>query len=138
MSNLANRLSGALPGLQTNAQPNQAMRMGLNPNAGLPAGTSGYVNSNYKPVGATPGTGSQVTPQAAGVSSAIGGLASGLSQAAQTYAASVKPWQIQPSAIPDPDSFKAASVPQFQQPQPQQQQQQPVNPYMMMPGYGYR
>jgi hypothetical protein len=33
---------------------------------------------------------------------AIGGLASGLAAAAQKYAESVKPWQIQPSAIPNP------------------------------------
>jgi hypothetical protein len=43
--------------------------------------------------------------QALGAASAIGGLASGLASAAQAYAASIKPWQVQKSAIPDPSQL---------------------------------
>jgi hypothetical protein len=59
--------------------------------------------------------------------SALGGIGSGLTQAAQAIASSVKPWQMQQSAIPAPPPAPAPV--QFQQPQVAQQAQQAVNPY---------
>jgi hypothetical protein len=58
---------------------------------------------------------------------ALGGIGSGLTQAAQAIASSVKPWQMQQSAIPAPPP--APPAPQLTQPQVAQQAQQGVNPY---------
>jgi hypothetical protein len=94
-----------------------------------PAGTTpGPAWDNYKPVGRPnflntqydpdpdPGVAqTNVNPQGfsptqvgAGVAS---GLASGLAAAAQKYAESVKPWQMQPSAIPNPDAYRRQQEP---------------------------
>lgn len=51
---------------------------------------------------------------AAGMATAIGGIGSALAQAAQTYANSIKPWQMQANAIPAPP--QAPGPPQLQQP----------------------
>jgi hypothetical protein len=59
------------------------------------------------------GAGSGVPTQQAG--GAISGLASGLAAAAQTYANSIKPWQVQKNNIPDPDEFKRQQQIQFGQ-----------------------
>jgi hypothetical protein len=120
---------GSAPGLGAAAQ--QAWAQGINPNAGLPVGASGYVNAAGQQIAPTPGTAGYqgATPQAA---SAISGLASGLSQAAQAYASSFKPWQMQRSAIPTPPPAEpVAQLAQAQVPQPNRQQQtiSPFNPY---------
>jgi hypothetical protein len=120
---------GSAPGLGAAAQ--QAWARGINPNAGLPVGASGYVNAAGEQIAPTPGTAGYrgAMPQAA---SAIGGLASGLSQAAQSYAESVKPWQTQPSHIPTPPPTQpTAQLTQAQVPQPRRQQQtiSPYSPY---------
>ena len=81
---------GSIPGLASSAQPNQAMSMGLNPNAGLAAGTSGYVNANYQPVGPTPGTGNQVTP---GQISAFNQITSATSQIGRNIAQATRAQQ---------------------------------------------
>jgi hypothetical protein len=62
-----------------------------------------------------------------GLKSALGGIGSGLTQAAQAIASSAQPWQMQQSAIPTPPPAPAA--PQFTQPQIPQQTQQGANPY---------
>lgn len=101
--------------------------LGQNPNAGLPAGTSGYVTESGQAIGPTPGTAGAMSPAgASALSSGISGLASGLSAAAQTYANSVKPWTPQPSAIGKFGSPVAQSGPAatFSQPQAQGPQQQ--------------
>jgi hypothetical protein len=120
---------GSAPGLGAAAQ--QAWAQGINPNAGLPVGASGYVNAAGQQIAPTPGTAGYqgAAPQVAG---AIGGLASGLSQAAQAYAASVKPWTPQKSAIPTPaPPPPTAQLGQAQVPQPNRQQQtiSPFSPY---------
>jgi hypothetical protein len=120
---------GSSPGLGAAAQ--QAWARGINPNVGLPVGASGYVNAAGQQIAPTPGTAGYqgAMPQ---VASAISGLASGLSQAAQAYASSFKPWQMQKSAIPTPPPAEpAAQLTQAQVPQPNRQQQtiSPFNPY---------
>jgi hypothetical protein len=60
--------------------------------------------------------------------SALGGIGSGLTQAAQAIASSVHPWQMQQSAIPTPPP--APPAPQLTQPPAPQQAQQAVNPYV--------
>jgi hypothetical protein len=72
--------------------------------AGYSPGQARDIASAYsgQSPGNMPGVGG-VTPNQA---SAIGGIASGISQAVQTWANSIKPWQMQPSAIPDPRSFQ--------------------------------
>jgi hypothetical protein len=123
---------------------------------GQPIGGTGYSPAAGGYVGISPGTGQSgyiyptqaaataggttgqgaigMGPNTSQASGAIGGLASGLASAAQTYAASIKPWQIQPSS---PMMYAAANQPppppvQLQQPSsPQgQQQKQQSNPYV--------
>jgi hypothetical protein len=77
-----------------------------------------------------PGAGGTGGPTAGQVGGVISGLASGLTQAAQTYANSVKPWTVQKSAIPNPPAAPSAPAAQFSQPQAQTQPQQQQNPYM--------
>jgi hypothetical protein len=50
-----------------------------------------------------------------GLKSALGGIGSGLTQAAQAIASSVKPWQMQQSAIPDPSQLPKYQIPTLQQ-----------------------
>jgi hypothetical protein len=50
----------------------------------------------------------------AGAQSALGGVASGLNQAAQAIASSAQPWQMQQSAIPDPSQLPKYQVPTLQ------------------------
>jgi hypothetical protein len=64
--------------------------------------------------------------QAAGV---IGGLASGLTAAAQQYAQSVKPWQMQTSAIPAPPPAKEVTLNQSQSQRGEGQQENPNDLY---------
>lgn len=77
------------------------------------AGQSGYMYPNQAAatavgdVGVGPGGGMPAGAQTAMVGSAVSDLANGLTKAAQTYAASIKPWQVQPSHIP-------SSVPNYQ------------------------
>jgi hypothetical protein len=85
------------------------------PNIGTLAGEQAYVTG--EPVSGIPG---QATSQAAG---AIGGLASGLTAAAQAYADSIKPWIPQKSAIPTP-APQAGPAAQFTQPQAQNPRRQ--------------
>lgn len=96
------------------------------PNIGSLAGEQAYVTG--EPVSGIGGGGLNASQ-----AGAIGGLGSAISQAAQNYAASVKPWQIQKSAIPNPPSYKgpSAQFTQFQVPQSQKQQQtiSPFSPY---------
>jgi hypothetical protein len=120
---------GSAPGLGQAAE--RAWNQGIDPNAGLPAGTSGYLGTSGQPVGNIPGTGPAISPGAAG---AIGGLASGLAQAAQQYAQSVKPWQMQSDAVAQQrfGSSVAQSRPAatFTQPQAQNSgQQNPSDEY---------
>lgn len=76
-------------------------------------GQSGYMYPNQAAatavgdVGAGPGgaAGGGLTQ---GQATGIGDLASGLTQAAQTYANSIKNWQVQPSAIPNPPPAPSA------------------------------
>jgi hypothetical protein len=68
------------------------------------------------------------------VGSALGGLASAVSQAAQTYANSIQPWTWQKSAIPNPPSSQgqqpAAQLSQVRaQPSRRQQTISPFTPY---------
>jgi hypothetical protein len=93
--------------IQNAIQAKQAKAYASAPNIGSLAGEQAYVAGEpVAGVGAAgvsgPGTGVP-TLQAAG---AVSGLASGLSAAAQAYADSIKPWQMQPSHIPDPSSFQ--------------------------------
>jgi hypothetical protein len=93
--------------IQNAIQAKQAKAYASAPNIGSLAGEQAYVTGEpVAGVGAAgvsgPGTGVP-TLQAAG---AVSGLASGLSAAAQAYADSIKPWQMQKSAIPDPSSFQ--------------------------------
>jgi hypothetical protein len=80
------------------------------------AGQSGYIYPSQSAataagdVGPGPG-GSNVGPGAAGAASGIGSLASGLAEAAKKYADSIKPWQMQKSAIPNPDDFRRQQQP---------------------------
>lgn len=75
-----------------------------------PAGSSALTVGDVSKGAAIPGGGQTQSLGKLGggatTSGAISGLASGLSAAAQAYADSIKPWQMQQSAIPDPDSFK--------------------------------
>jgi hypothetical protein len=71
-----------------------------------------------------------------GIGSAIGGLASGLAQAAQTYADSIKPWQMQQQAFGPPAAPTGPAAQFAQQPSPQGQQRQQVNPSVAAM-YGY-
>jgi hypothetical protein len=87
---------------------------------GLPAGQgAAYDPKTY---------GINTGPSASQVSSAIGGLASGLTAAAQQYANSVKPWQVQASHIPEPPPAKEVTL---NQPQAEQggQQEDPHDLY---------
>jgi hypothetical protein len=73
------------------------------------AGMSGYLYPSQSAataagdVGMGPGGG----PSAAmGAASAVGGIASGISQAVNTWANSIKPWRMEQSAIPNPSSYQ--------------------------------
>jgi hypothetical protein len=97
------------------------------PNIGSLAGEQAYVTGE-------PVSGIQTGPSASQVSGAIGGLASGITAAAQAYANSIKPWVWQKSAIPNPPSTSAYEPPQLSQvnvPQSKSQQQtiSPFAPY---------
>jgi hypothetical protein len=98
--------------IQNAIQAKQASAYASAPNIGSLAGEQAYVTGEpVAGVGAAgvsgPGTGVP-TLQAAG---AISGLASGLSAAAQAYADSIKPWQMQPSHIPDPSQMPRYTPP---------------------------
>jgi hypothetical protein len=53
---------------------------------------------------------------ASGAASAIGSIGSAVAKAAQTYADSIKGWQMQKSAIPNPDDFRKQPQINLQQP----------------------
>jgi hypothetical protein len=105
--------------------PGQNVWIGASPGAGQ----SGFAYANQTAAAADPGaTGKGAIGMGGGqLQSALGGIGSGLSQAAQAIASSVKPWQMQQSAIPAPPP--APPAPQFTQPQVPQQAQGAANPY---------
>lgn len=123
-----NARAGILPYNAATMPGVPAYNLGQNPNAGLPAGTSGYVTESGQAIGPTPGTAGALSP--AGVSAITGGisdLASGLTKAAQTYADSIKPWTPQPSAIGKFGPAVAQSGPAatFTEPRTQNAENQP-------------
>jgi hypothetical protein len=106
--------------------PGQGVWIGASPGAGQ----SGFAYANQAAAAADPGaTGKGAIGMGGGqLQSALGGIGSGLTQAAQAIASSVHPWQMQQSAIPAPPPAPAA--PQLTQPPAPQQTQQQVNPYV--------
>lgn len=85
------------------------------------AGQSGYIYPNQAAATAAGDVGTGVGGAgagagAAGAASAIGGIGSAIAKAAQTYADSIKGWQMQKSAIPNPDDFTQQPQITLQQP----------------------
>ena len=79
-----------------------------------PAGSSALTVGDVARGAAIPGGGvTQSLGQApgGGAASAIGGIASAISSAAQKYAESIGSWKPQPSHIPDPSSYRRAPTP---------------------------
>jgi hypothetical protein len=105
--------------------PGQGVWIGASPGAGQ----SGFAYGSQAAAAADPGaTGKGAIGMGGGrLQSALGGIGSGLTQAAQAIASSVQPWQMQQNAIPAPPP--APPAPQFTQPLAPQQAQQGVNPY---------
>lgn len=108
---------GSAPGLGQAAQT--AWNAGINPNAGLPVGASGYVNAAGQQIAPTPGTAGYSAmrpgmPTMIGAS-AIGSVGSAISDAFNKYAQSVGSWKWKPSAIPTPDQFRRQQQVNLQQ-----------------------
>jgi hypothetical protein len=71
----------------------------------------------------------QANMPTAALASGIGALGTGLAQAAQTYASSIKAWTPQTQAFGPPPAAPSGPAAQFRQEQPERSQRQPLNPY---------